>query len=136
LLDVHLLRSQKDPVIRRMFALGVVLYASAFLLWNLDNLTCHSLGWLRSTLPPVLRPLTQLHAWWHIFAGYASYIHILICLKARNNIRGTKSQAQLGLVGFTISRLPSHHGEANGTSNGATNGATNGHVRNGSTHQD
>ena len=32
---------------------------------------------LRSALPPVLRPFTQLHAWWHIFAGYATYIHIL-----------------------------------------------------------
>ena len=43
LLDINLLRTQKDRAVRRMFFLGVVLYALAFALWNLDNQGCQSL---------------------------------------------------------------------------------------------
>ncbi|XP_037090179.1 alkaline ceramidase 3-like [Pollicipes pollicipes] len=121
LLDINLLRSQKDRTVRRLFYLGVLLYAVAFGLWNLDNHTCDSLRWLRSVLPPVLRPFTQLHAWWHVFAGYASYIHILYCLKARCNIRHQKSEACFGPMGFTVRRLPSHRAEANGHTDNCNN---------------
>lgn len=32
----------------------------------------------RHTLPPVVGVVTQLHAWWHIFTGLGSYLHILL----------------------------------------------------------
>lgn len=32
---------------------------------------------VRTKLPKYLGPMTQLHAWWHILAGYATYMHIL-----------------------------------------------------------
>ncbi|XP_043215699.1 alkaline ceramidase 3-like [Amphibalanus amphitrite] len=122
LLDIKLLRTQKDRTVRHLFYLGVMLYALAFALWNLDNHGCQSLVRLRSTLPPVLRPFTQLHAWWHIFAGYATYIHILYCVKARYNILQEKSHITLGAMGFTVRRLPTH--ETNGHANGHINGRT------------
>ena len=34
-----------------------------------DNELCSSVQQLRSGLPPLLAPLTQLHGWWHLFAG-------------------------------------------------------------------
>ncbi|XP_037089483.1 uncharacterized protein LOC119109835 [Pollicipes pollicipes] len=87
-----------------------------------DLTTCAATArWLRSVLPPVLRPFTQLHAWWHVFAGYASYIHILYCLKARCNIRHQKSEACFGPMGFTVRRLPSHRAEANGHTDNCNN---------------
>ena len=44
--------------------------------WNLDNHICPTLTSLRtdSILPVPLRPFTQLHAWWHFFSGYGTYI--------------------------------------------------------------
>ena len=43
LLDIKLLRTQKDRAVRRLFYFGVLLYALAFALWNLDNHGCQSL---------------------------------------------------------------------------------------------
>ena len=30
-----------------------------------------------------LAPFTQLHGWWHLLAGYATYLHILACIQQR-----------------------------------------------------
>jgi hypothetical protein len=30
-----------------------------------------------------LTPLFQLHGWWHLLAGYATYMHILFCIHHR-----------------------------------------------------
>ena len=32
-----------------------------------------------------LSPFTQLHGWWHLFAGYATYLHIINCIQQRLN---------------------------------------------------
>lgn len=32
----------------------------------------------RKTLPPGVGVVTQFHAWWHIFTGLGSYLHILL----------------------------------------------------------
>lgn len=32
----------------------------------------------RQSLPPAVGVLTQFHAWWHIFTGLGSYLHILL----------------------------------------------------------
>ncbi|KAF0289690.1 Alkaline ceramidase 3 [Amphibalanus amphitrite] len=71
---------------------------------------------LRASLPPLLRPLTQLHAWWHLLAGYASYMHILFCMKIWYNLRQQKAHLTLGKLGLTIRRPEV-----------ATNGCKNGH---------
>lgn len=51
-------------------------YLFGFFLWNIDNIFCQNLTDLRiDFLAPKLGlvgPLTQLHGWWHIFAGYAT----------------------------------------------------------------
>ncbi|EMP34271.1 Alkaline ceramidase 3 [Chelonia mydas] len=33
---------------------------------------------LREKMPPVVGAVTQFHAWWHIFTGLGSYLHILL----------------------------------------------------------
>ena len=50
--------------------------------WNLDNHVCAGLTRLReeaSGRPAshLMRPLTQLHAWWHFFSGYGTYLFIV-----------------------------------------------------------
>ena len=39
---------------------------------------------IRSSVPyDFLAPLTQLHGWWHMLAGYASHLHIQSLLHHR-----------------------------------------------------
>jgi len=56
-------------------------YLLGFALWNVDIAFCSSLRRFRSSLSPgtaaFLGPITQLHGWWHILAGYATYLQIL-----------------------------------------------------------
>ena len=48
-------------------------------------------------------PFTQLHGWWHIFAGYASYIHIIYCLHHRQIFLKQKTKLTiLPWIGITI----------------------------------
>ena len=87
-------------IIFRLFVLGILMYGSGFLLWNLGNHSaiwqrrtkfctvfckslflssenefCHHVEAVRSYLPPLLSPVTQLHGWWHLFAGELSELH-------------------------------------------------------------
>ena len=44
---------------------------------NPDNHLCGGLTLARTSLPLLLQPATQLHAWWHLFAGASNLpIHI------------------------------------------------------------
>ncbi|KAG6923646.1 alkaline ceramidase 3 [Chelydra serpentina] len=49
-----------------------------FFFWNVDNIFCDKLRGLREKMPPVVGAVTQFHAWWHIFTGLGSYLHILL----------------------------------------------------------
>ena len=67
-------------------AVGLVMYALGGLTWNVDNHFCRRLGQIRSPygpLPPAARPLTQLHAWWHLFSGMGTYLLLLAGLTMR-----------------------------------------------------
>ena len=65
-------------------------YGVGFLLWNVDNNYCSEITNLREkTLTSkkaylgYLSPATHLHGWWHLLAGYATYVHILNCIQQR-----------------------------------------------------
>ncbi|KAK3776892.1 hypothetical protein RRG08_024663 [Elysia crispata] len=59
-------------------------YAFGFLLWNVDNIFCSQLRSIRE-LPPgrVSGMLLECHAWWHIFAGFGTYMGILFAMHTR-----------------------------------------------------
>lgn len=88
-----------DP---RLFYLSAALYHTGFFVWNIDNLFCSQLTQLRGWLPWYLRPLTQLHAIWHVLAGYGSYIHIFFCAQARNMQRKRKVVWKWSYVAFYL----------------------------------
>lgn len=53
----------------RMVVRAVVLMVGAFGIWNVDNVCCGYLRWMRGSLSGpfvILSPLLQFHAWWHI----------------------------------------------------------------------
>uniref|UniRef100_A0A3B3IPC8 Alkaline ceramidase n=1 Tax=Oryzias latipes TaxID=8090 RepID=A0A3B3IPC8_ORYLA len=63
------------PWLRPLCYASLAIFMLGFLLWNIDNIFCEQ---LRRVLPPGLGVLTQFHAWWHIFTGLGSYLHILL----------------------------------------------------------
>lgn len=89
--DIAVVRTKQCSV--RIFYSAVFFYYCGFGLWCIDNFACEWLRGLRTeTLPAVLSPLTQLHAWWHFMAGYGAYLHILFCAHSRSLHRNGGSE--------------------------------------------
>ena len=80
ILDFYFLMDQFCLKLVYFYAFGVLIQGLGALLWLLDNVFCAQLDSTRKLLPSYLSPLTQLHSWWHIFVGYATYIHIIVCI--------------------------------------------------------
>ena len=59
-------------------------------------------------------PFTQLHGWWHVLAGYSSYIHIIYCLHHRQTFlkQNTKITIQ-PWIGITIETDVQDHKTSN-----------------------
>uniref|UniRef100_A0A3B4VA47 Alkaline ceramidase n=1 Tax=Seriola dumerili TaxID=41447 RepID=A0A3B4VA47_SERDU len=72
------------PWLRPLCYTSLSIFMLGFLLWNIDNIFCDSLRASRQTLPPGVGVVTQFHAWWHIFTGLGSYLHILLSLQIRS----------------------------------------------------
>ena len=81
-------------------------YLFGFFLWNIDNIFCGNLTSIRTDfLAPklsVLSPLTQLHGWWHLFAGYATYLHIISCIYHRQKFLKKDADFKICWIGFTV----------------------------------
>ena len=61
-----------------LYGIGLLFQLIAAFVWCVDNLVCDQLEATRQGLVPTfLSPLTQLHGWWHVLAGYATYMHII-----------------------------------------------------------
>ncbi|KAL4657325.1 alkaline ceramidase 3-like [Arapaima gigas] len=73
------------PCLRPLCYTSLSVFLLGFLLWNVDNLLCDTLRNSRQSLPPVIGAVTQFHAWWHVFTGLGSHLHILLSLQSRAN---------------------------------------------------
>ena len=88
---------------------GLILYAIGFAFWNIDTKFCGLITSTRNSRTlkhgflAFLSPLTQLHGWWHVMAGYAGYINITLCIKHRLNQLNVKNCIEPSIVGFKIS---------------------------------
>ena len=87
---------------------GVFLWAVGAILWNIDYNLCNEITHLRekklgSNEPlKYLSPLTQLHGWWHLMAGYGTYLHILNCIQHRLNYLGIGYSLKTSWAGVAI----------------------------------
>ncbi|XP_024120178.1 alkaline ceramidase 3 isoform X1 [Oryzias melastigma] len=72
------------PWLRPLCYASLAIFLLGFLLWNIDNIFCEQLRASRRVLPAGVGVLTQFHAWWHIFTGLGSYLHILLSLQIRS----------------------------------------------------
>jgi len=56
---------------RVLYAVTLVSLATAFFLWNMDNIHCETLTQTRAGVGSMLAPLLDLHAWWHLLTAVA-----------------------------------------------------------------
>ena len=76
LLDIEMTVKMYSPFNMKLLIGGCLMYLTGFILWNIDNHFCPQIEGLRASLPGPARPLTQLHGWWHVCAGYATYLQV------------------------------------------------------------
>lgn len=68
---------------KSLLLLATASYGFGFVLWNIDNELCYSVRDVRGALPGVIAPATQLHAWWHFFAGVGTFFTIICIVHLR-----------------------------------------------------
>ena len=95
-----------------LFYFSFCRYGAGFIFWNLDNLYCENITILREkALRPsntlrYLTPFTQLHGWWHLFAGYATYLQILACIQQRLHFLRIEYFIRPSLIGIVVKISP------------------------------
>lgn len=76
----------------RLLMSAQISYSLGFVLWNIDNEMCMGVREIRAILPFFIAPITQLHAWWHFFAGVGTYLSIVFSINLRLTCLGYNSQ--------------------------------------------
>lgn len=83
LASVYLLhRRTTDPVVRRVFRLGMAAYVFALTIWFTDLKYC---AFITDRLP---LPNPQLHAWWHVLVSYGFFCLLSVIAWNRLRVRG------------------------------------------------
>ena len=90
---------------RKLLAWSVLSYMFGFLLWNIDNELCYDVRDMRSSAPFLLKPMTQLHAWWHFFAGIGTFLCIAFSVHLRLKALGYEPSLRVSSLGFTSKGL-------------------------------
>ena len=67
----------------RLYFISLSAYVIAISLWVTEVQLCPSVRHFRDLVWWPLKPATQLHAWWHLFTGAASYLHVLFSCQMR-----------------------------------------------------
>merc|ERR1719369_2165645 len=95
---------QQDPSTASLMLLiaGLILYGGGVILWNFENQFCPSVQNVRTYLPSLLSPVTQLHGWWHIMAGYATYMNIQFSVYHRLKYLQSSPTYSCDWIGVTV----------------------------------
>lgn len=93
LVRVYLLhRRTRAPEVRRLYRVGMSLYAAAMLAWFVDLKLCSVLS---ATLPAHGVPNPQLHAVWHVLVSGGLYLLTLVVAYHRLDVLGRRPQLHL-----------------------------------------
>lgn len=68
---------------RSLYFVSLSAYAVGFILWNIEVQFCPSLRHVCDSVVWPLKPVTQLHAWWHVLSGGGSHLHVLFSCHMR-----------------------------------------------------
>nr|UVW99777.1 alkaline ceramidase [Nephotettix cincticeps] len=78
--EAKIVQQRQCKTCKKILIMSVSMFFFAFVLWNIDKAFCPVLDNIRKNSPRGVGGLTQLHAWWHALAGYASYLQVLFCI--------------------------------------------------------
>jgi dihydroceramidase len=81
-------RKSSEPELRKIYRLGMALYAAAVVAWLCDLKAC---SFLNVTLPAVGIPNPQLHAVWHVLVSAGLYLLVLSVALDRLRVLGQNS---------------------------------------------
>ncbi|KAJ3375488.1 Alkaline ceramidase 3 [Allomyces arbusculus] len=92
---------------RALFVRALFAYAGAFALWNADTLLCRHLSPIKHALGWPFRGVLELHAWWHVLAGYACYLGVMYAAAVRFGARGVHVDVRVwrGVVPYVVPRV-------------------------------
>ena len=79
--------SERSAIVHH-FWFNLMLFLLGFALWNIDNIFCDQLAALRERVGVVVAPLLQLHGWWHVLTGIATYQFVVMISQVRALIIG------------------------------------------------
>jgi len=105
---VHIVKT-RDTVSIKLFFGGVITFLVAFIMWNLDNHFCSSLQTFRASAPAYISPISQLHGWWHILTGYATYLSIQFSIY--NRLKNLELEPKFSYSTFGVSINVDSHKE-------------------------
>ncbi|KXS21697.1 hypothetical protein M427DRAFT_276702 [Gonapodya prolifera JEL478] len=95
LIGSHLYISKFPPLPTTLALRSLLLFALGLALWHVDRFLCPDLHRARTLLGPALGTVTQMHAWWHVLSGYATYTVITLVTYFK------QAQAQTGTGGIS-----------------------------------
>ncbi|KAF8641042.1 hypothetical protein AX17_000686 [Amanita inopinata Kibby_2008] len=79
--------SETKVTIGKLFGTGAALFAFGFLIWNMDNVFCINLTYVKRSLGWPAAFLLEGHSWWHVLTGAGTYYmfigiqYVTLCLK-------------------------------------------------------
>jgi len=106
-----MLYHDRETTSLKLFVAGLILYGVGFLLWNIENQFCRTVQSVRAAVPSFLKPFTQLHGWWHIMAGYATYMNIQFSIFHRLRVLKTSPSYGWDWIGVVVVNNSNRKGE-------------------------
>ncbi|KAJ1908242.1 alkaline ceramidase ydc1, partial [Tieghemiomyces parasiticus] len=85
-------------VLQRLFTQSAATFLLGFALWNVDNIFCPQLRYIRSQVGTPFDTLFQLHGWWHIFTALGCYYCIINTQYMRLAFLHKLDQSELGFL--------------------------------------
>lgn len=66
-----------------LYTVSLATLLVGFMLWNVEVQLCPHIRQIRGSIVWPLKPVTQLHAMWHLLTGVASHVHLLYSCQMR-----------------------------------------------------
>ncbi|KAI5756172.1 alkaline ceramidase 3 [Diaphorina citri] len=103
-LQICMIRQTRCRLCATLYALSFACYLFGFALWNVDKFYCDNLTSFRESIPGWISPTTQLHAWWHCFAGHGTYLSVLLTIHLHYDFHPRRDQSRLKIsyCGFNV----------------------------------
>lgn len=78
-----------------MVGVGLAIFLGGFLIWNLENVFCSEIIYVRRAIGLPWAVLLEGHAWWHLMTGMGAYYCIVWSIWLRHCLSGRETEYTL-----------------------------------------